>query len=281
MVRSITSDEFAYIGRCIYCDTDEGTLTDEHVSPFALNGRLILSNASCRDCSKVTSAVEWHVLRQMWGAARTEMGYRTRNKKGVEELYPVTVIRQRVKTVLNVPLKDALKTIELPIFRVPAALDGRAETRIECISKDQIDLVEPRTELANRLGADEVCSPSIDPSKFARFVAKCSLGYAIERYGIDAFESFYVRSAILGKTNDIGCWVGSSDRRELPVRNTPMSGGFRIFPDNDVLVKVKLFPRFDGAEYITVVGKLKQFHADQYRQTRNEREAPWSRRVSL
>jgi hypothetical protein len=200
--------------------------------------------------------------------------------KKARELYTNVVIRNGVETVLNVQLKDALKTIELPIFRVPAALDGRADTRIECISKDQIDLVEPRSALANRLGVDEVLSPTIDLNKFARFVAKCSLGYAIEQYGIGAFESFYIRSAILGKTDDIGRWVGSSDRRELPVRNTPMSVGFKILLNNDALVKIKLFARFDGAEYITVVGKMKQFYADQYRQVKSEREAPRSWRVS-
>lgn len=220
------------------------------------------------------------MLRQMWGAARTEMGYRTRNKKGALELYPVNVIRAGVQAVLNVPLKDALKTIELAIFRPPGVLEGRVNRNIECISKDQFDLVEQRTDLAKRLGVDEVCSPECDPSKFARFISKCSLGYAIERYGIDAFESFYVRAAILGKANDIGLWVGSPHTRELPVRKTPMSGGFRIFPDNDVLVRLKLFPRFDGAEYLTVVGKMKQFHADQYRQVRSEREAMRSWPVS-
>jgi hypothetical protein len=210
----------------------------------------------------------------MWGAARAEMGYRTRNKKGVDELYPLTVIRDGVKTFQEVPLKDALKIIELPIFKAPAVLDGRAfPNNIECISKDQVVLVEQRDSLAKRIGVDEVCPPDFDPNKFARFVAKCSYGYAIERYGIEAFESIYIRSAILGMTKDIGQWVGSPDTRELPVRKTPMSGGFRILPDNDVLVRIKLFPRFDGAEYITVIGKMKQFHADQYRLIKGGREA--------
>ncbi|MGA2652291.1 MAG: hypothetical protein ABSF28_17285 [Terracidiphilus sp.] len=274
MVRFITTPESTYIGRCIYCDATQGKLTDEHVSPFGLNGCLILSKASCLDCNKVTSALEFHVLRGMWGTARTEMGYQTRNEKGADDLYPITVIRSGVKTVQKVPLKDALKTIELPIFRPPAVLEGRVATRIDSISKDQFDLDEQRTDLARRLGVEEMCSPYCDPSRFTRFVAKCSLGYAIERYGFEAFESIYVRSAILGKTEDIGQWVGSPDTREFPVRNTPMSGGFKILPDNDVLVRIKLFPRFDGAEYITVVGKMKEIHADQYRLVKAGREAP-------
>jgi len=210
----------------------------------------------------------------MWGAARAEMGYRTRHKKGANYFYPLAVIQGGVKTVREVPLSDALKIIELPIFRAPAILDGRAfADNIECISKDKFEFVEQREDLAKRLGVDEVCAPDCDPDIFARFVAKCSYGYAIERYGIGAFDSVYVQSAILGHTKDIGRWVGSPDTRELPVRMTPMSGGFKILPDNDVLVRIKLFPRFDGAEYIVVVGKMRQFHADQYRLIKDKREA--------
>ncbi len=273
-MRVVTTKESTYVGRCIYCGETRGKLTEEHVSPFALNGLITLLAASCSECSKVTSRIEEYVLRRMWGAARAEMGYRTRHKKGTSDLYPLTVIQGGTKTVREVPLIDALKIIELPIFRPPASLDGRAIVGdIECISKDQFVLVEQREDLAKRLGVDEVCTPDCDPDIFARFVAKCSYGYAIERYGIEAFDSVYVCSTILGRTKDIGQWVGSPDTRELPVRKTPMSGGFRILPDNDVLVKVKLFPRFDGAEYIAVVGKMRQFHADQCRLIKDKREA--------
>lgn len=273
-MRFVTKKESTYVGCCIYCGTTQGKLTEEHVSPYGLNGCITLLGASCGNCAEITSQIELHVLRHMWGAARAEMGYRTRNKKRADELYPLTVIRGGVKTFQEVPLKDALKIIELPIFKAPAVLDGRtAPENIECISKDQFVLVEQRENLAKRIGVDEVCPPDFDPDIFARFVAKCSFGYAIERYGIEAFESFYIRSAILGITKDIGRWVGSPDTRELPIRKTPMSGGFRILPDNDVLVRIKLFPRFDGAEYITVIGKMKQFQADQYRLIRGGREA--------
>lgn len=203
------------------------------------------------------------------------MGYRTRNKKDADSLYQLTTVRDGIKSTRSVTLKDALKIIELPIFELPTILSGRPGTHVVSVSKDQFVLVESMEQLASRLGVDEVCPPNFDPHKFARFVAKCSLGYAVGRYGIDAFESLYVCSAIRGKANDIGRWVGSPDTREFPTRNTPMSCGFKIFPNNDVLVRIKLFPRFDGAEYIAVVGRMKEFHANQYRRIRGGREARW------
>jgi len=279
MVRFVTTKESSHIGRCIYCGATKGKLTEEHVSPFGLNGCVTLLEASCLDCNKVTAGVEQHVLRHMWGAARAEMGYRTRNKKDADSLYQLTSVRDGVKTTRSVPLKDALKIIELPIFDPPTILSGRPDTgHVGSVSKDQFVLVESMEQLASRLGVDEVCPPEFDPDKFARFVAKCSLGYAVERYGIDAFEYFHVCSAIRGKADDIGRWVGSPDAREFPTRKTPMSCGFRIFPNNDVLVRIKLFPRFDGAEYIAVVGRMKQFHADQYRRIRGGPEGGWPRK---
>ena len=70
MVRFVTTKESAHIGRCIYCGATKGKLTEEHVSPFGLNGCVTLLEASCLDCNKVTAGVEQHVLRHMWGAAR-------------------------------------------------------------------------------------------------------------------------------------------------------------------------------------------------------------------
>jgi hypothetical protein len=202
------------------------------------------------------------------------MGFRTRDKKARRgRLYPLTVIRNGIRQELKVPLADAIRVIELPIFEQAAALDRRCYLGgINCISKDSFVLKESKEQLASRLGVDEVCAPSFDPEVFARFVAKVCLGYAIERYGIGAFEVIYVRDAILGKSHDVGMWVGSPLSRELRVRETPMSIAFKILQDNDVIVRVKLFPRFDGAEYITVIGKMGQFHADQYRLVRFGRE---------
>lgn len=161
MVRFVTKKESTQVGRCIYCDVALGELTEEHVSPDGLNGCITLLNASCRDCAKITSQIELHVLRHMWGAARAEMGYRSRDKKGPEALYPLTVICNGIKSVRQVPLRNAFKIIELPIFKAPSTLDGRAlEDPIECISKDQFLLVERREDLAKRIGVDEVCPPT-------------------------------------------------------------------------------------------------------------------------
>lgn len=272
-VKIVTEKESTYVGCCIYCGATQVKLTEEHISPYGLNGLMTLLDASCLECAKVTSKIERHVLWNMWKPARKELGYRTRHEE--VSSYPLRVIQNGNEISMEVSHEDALKIIELPIFNAPAVLDGRACTEnIQYHSKDTFILKEQKEELTKRLGIDEVLPPAFDPDIFARFVAKCSYGYSIYQYGIQAFESIYVQSAILGKTRDIGQWVGSPETREFRICNTPMSAGFKILPDNDLLVRIKVFPRFNGAEYITVVGKMKQFHAEQYRLVRGGREAP-------
>jgi hypothetical protein len=96
---------------------------------------------------------------------------------------------------------------------------------------------------------------------FARFIAKMAYGYAVERYGLSAFEEVYVLSAILGESDDIGRWVGCPQFREFPVRPCNISVGYKIIPRDELVVRIKMFPRFDGAEYVVVIGKVAEGYA--------------------
>jgi hypothetical protein len=88
-----------------------------------------------------------------------------------------------------------------------------------------------------------------------------ALGYAVERYGLLAFEEIHVRSAILGAYDDTGRWVGCSDHREFPARpESRVSVGFAIISGDDLVVKIKMLAQFDGAEYVVVVGKVKAIY---------------------
>ena len=157
--------------------------------------------------------------------------------------------------------QDQWKVIQLPIFRLPACIDGHPYREgIECTSMDVFELGERGSDVAARHAADRVIPPRYRPEDFARFIAKMAYGYAVERYGLQAFETVYVLPAVLGESNDIGRWVGCSDRREFPVRQCNVSVGFRIIPGDDLVVKIKMFAQFDGAEYIVVVGKMKEIY---------------------
>lgn len=272
MPKKIYQREAIEIGRCIYCGMTDGELTDEHVSPYGLNGRLELIKASCveRDrslpekCGNITSRIEDTVLGSM-AVARAELGYRSRGRKKDPPRRMLVEKNGKVFSLKDIPYKDQWKIIRLPLFRQPAAIDGRPyESGIEVVTEgpmDQIELCERAEDIAQKHGVDRIVFPEYPPEIFARFIAKMAYGYAVGRYGLPGFEEVYVRSAILGRTNDIGRWVGCTGIKEFPVRETTISAGFGILPGMDIIVKLKLFPRFNGPEYVVVVGRVKEFHA--------------------
>jgi hypothetical protein len=52
------------VGKCIDCRKSDVALSEEHIIPYGLNGNQVLLDASCSDCSKITSALELDVLRR-------------------------------------------------------------------------------------------------------------------------------------------------------------------------------------------------------------------------
>src|SRR6266478_5809071 len=91
-------------GLCIYCGRTE-ELTDEHVVPFALGGNLILPDASCSECNKITSAFEQRVLRGFMQHARVAGHFPTRRPKERPTTIPIEIKQD-----------GQFKTVRLPSF---------------------------------------------------------------------------------------------------------------------------------------------------------------------
>ena len=258
--RVINTRESKQVGKCIYCGSTAGKLTEEHVTPHGLGGSLVLLEASCGDCRDVTSALELKILRQEFFAARAAMRTKTRRPKERLEPQPIRIQKDGEIRTIKALWQDQWKVIRLPIFPLPAHIDDRPYSGgISSHSMDIFELGERADDVAKKHGAHRVVMPDCPLEEFARFVAKIAYGYAVERYTLEAFDEIFITAAILGKTNDIGRWVGCTDRRQFPVRKEHnISVGFGIIPGSeDVIVKVKMFPQFDGAEYIVVVGRMK------------------------
>jgi hypothetical protein len=198
-------------------------------------------------------------------AARAALSTRTRRKKKRAAPYPMFVERAGQIERVDAVWQDHWKVIRLPIFPLPACIDGRPYTSgIECTSMDIFELSERGDEIAKKHNADSVLPPDYSAEEFARFVAKMAYGYAIDRYGLEAFESIYLLPAMLGETNNIGQWVGCSGLRELPVRQCIVSVAFKIIPPDDLIVKIKMFAQFDGAEYVVVIGRVKEIYRNYF-----------------
>src|SRR5437660_6760894 len=204
MRRIIDTRQTTEIGKCIYCGTTEGALSEEHVTPFGLSGLLVLLHASCERCRDITSALETTILRDQMSAARSALRTKTRHPKERAKPQPMLIEKDGERKTIHAFWQDQWKVIQLPIFPLPAHIDGRSYTSgIESTSMDQFELSEKGEEIAKRHGADKVLLRSYPVEVFARFIGKMAYGYAVERYTLNAFEEVYITSAILGQTDDI------------------------------------------------------------------------------
>lgn len=77
------------VGACIYCGDPEPPLTREHVLPRGLGGNeapdgfanaLVLQNASCQSCQKITQRIEEACLVAMMGPGRARLGLRRKDR---------------------------------------------------------------------------------------------------------------------------------------------------------------------------------------------------------
>gem|GEM_PF-1646012 len=74
------------VGRCIYCGSPEWSagqvrkLGDEHIIPEGLGGKLLLPEASCKDCEGLTSKFELEWLRSAFYTVRVQKRARKEEK---------------------------------------------------------------------------------------------------------------------------------------------------------------------------------------------------------
>ena len=87
--------------KCIYCGSSQDKLTDEHIIPEALGGRLVYRGASCDTCRRSIEAFEGRLANGLFGPARAVLAIestksaRTRTKLKVGRF----VDAKTVKTV--------------------------------------------------------------------------------------------------------------------------------------------------------------------------------------
>lgn len=263
------------IGQCIYCGQTEGTLQDEHIIPYGLNGTWELKAASCADCAEITSSFERDVLRKALIAPRVALGFRSYRPKKIPKTLPLEIDRGRGKEELDVPIEEHPAVAVLPRFEMPSWITSRTR-------RSGINLIGANTVYFGRIplpdfvkkykGTKLTGSVTYEPVAFARMVAKIAFGYCVARFGLDAVRNAYVLPAILGKAEDVGTWVGSTDGY-LP-KLTPAPEGRVIHAvgtdthEGDIIAIVRLFAWAVPGEYVVVVSPMPVGHYDDQTQGR-------------
>jgi hypothetical protein len=269
------------IGRCIYCGTTDGPLTDEHVLPRGLRGQLILYEASCSTCQRLINTFETAVLHKTWGLARTKLDFPTYNKRGRPRSARVDLQHWDTVVTRDIPIADAPAFIVLPRWHPPgyftgldipvgympakATPDGRPDT---CVIPADAGAVDRLKDSSLATGLRMVLPVTI--YSLARLLAKIAYGYIVYTYGMGQLAEVFVLPGILGQREDLARWVGGSEPSVLDSAvpySPPRLHQVAHAVDGDLVqVFIRLFARMDpqAPEYGVVVGRLRAAAVEQW-----------------
>ena len=258
---------YAPVGRCIYCGVVEVPLGmkrfhDEHIVPLALNGGLILPEASCRQCERtINKEIESRLLTEEYAQFRAKYGLPTRRKKKRKKAVKLPSI---AGGWINVPATEYTAPVPIYQFETARILSGappvpnsHAWTMDILLGGDEEVRLQKKYPLWTKAHTVRAM-----PYQFARFVAKVAYGFAVANLGIDCFKPL-ANDIILGRSDDYFRFIGS-EPREPPPSGWPAGGQHhfsivvRLVRDyiGLVVVDVKLFAEAGTPVYHAVVGEI-------------------------
>lgn len=212
-------------GACIYCGTRDGRLTDEHVVPKGLGGTLVLPQASCDDCARLTSQFEMRVLRGFLDRGRRALGIKGRkgHKRTVADTLPQTFIQPDESTrEVEAPWDDGVKVMHLPVFVLPAFLDPKrpmdpSVSQLDIMALDTLHFGLGQGELVREYQAQGMrFEDRMDVWAFVRMLAKIAHSYHVAVHGLFPLEQSPLVPIILGRRSDALNWIGNTSADPLP-----------------------------------------------------------------
>jgi hypothetical protein len=252
------------VGQCIYCGTKQPPLRAEHIIARALNGTLILPEASCDDCGKITGKIEGFNTQNLglFGPARYANRMRSRQRSKWPKVLPVGIQEEGGPEItIDVPLAEFPASISLPVLRSARWLDGEPDDGSPTRGSSWWT-----TRHEGRLQAfvrkwglkrgTRVFSGTVNPSQFSQMLAKIAHAAAVAEFGIDGFTPMALDLA-MGRSQSINYLVGCSpvEPQPPPKENHLHSIRFRSHgAGHPLLVEIRLFASFGAPRYHVVVG---------------------------
>jgi hypothetical protein len=251
------------VGRCIYCGKgpSAGKLSKEHIIPFGLSGTLILPQASCASCSKITCEIERFYLQRMIRDARIHLNLASRRMRRNKRQPPPLLIGRRILDSTSIRWDEVPKEQHpywLPTCGfAPAGLLTNADPN----HKPLVEMcLLPGQDWQARWGLQSPNSQLqmfIDSTRYARLLAKIAHAFAVATQGVDGFEPL-LRDIILDNADMAHRYVGGverdfDDRSPAPtVLHSIGLGNSAEF----VLVRLRLFSFIAGTpSYVIVAGR--------------------------
>jgi hypothetical protein len=264
------SKRYAAVGRCIYCrsDSKDADLSDEHIIPLGLDGKLILPRSSCSMCRDITSATELVVLRGLLGESRAQLGIRSkrskkRNRK-TQETFMVGIIENGKRVYREVHFSKLPTLMVMYVFEPPGILRGASPSETKVSFRLVFRSISPgASERAINLGGNVERATPADFSAFCKMLAKIAHAYAVAEYGAESFVPFLTDMIRLDSAIDpfYSYYIGGLSDNSFTVSD----GGALHKMDHSIVshegtdylsVRIQLFAQLEMPVYQVIVGKL-------------------------
>ena len=250
---------YVAVGRCIYCGSKED-LRREHIIPYALGSDVILPRSTCRNCAKITGNFEQVVLRGPMWPVRKLLRLKSRSKHAnAPKTKRLSIFRNGEKRQIEVPLEEYPVILYFPVFPPPGYGNEHYKNGIIFMGVDSICFGPKPEEVAKKYSADELILKErpYNYIEFAQTIAKIGYCYAVAEGQIKKIKGQpLLLSALLGKSKDIGKWVGTSLKYHV---YPELLHRLAIHEDNEknlLIVEVQLFANSSTPTYQVIIGHL-------------------------
>ncbi len=254
------STRFSPVNHCIYCETQDEQLTDEHIIPLGIGGALLLPQSSCTACAAITGAfIEQQCLRQLFQHIRLRYGFPTRRPRDRPKDFAAKVHASDEILDATIQLSD-LPTCAwaLPYFdTLPKSLNNEPEsdTTLYRIMSCFADQDAPMLDKVG--GGLPVSFGELKSDLFFRMLAKIAHAFAYALLGIDGFVP-HLQHFIKDGIGNVGHFIGNEPRTADDIRHvhrlelseycTPNGARF-------LTVRMNLFSFLHTPRYVVVVGE--------------------------
>ena len=205
--RAMSGHRYKPVGGCIYCGNTEPPLSDEHIVPYGLGGTLILPQASCARCAKITSLIELHCLRGIYRPAR--MHLRLPSRKGHPQTLPVEMEHGDTKTRVDLTIADHPGYLFSFDYEPPYILAGFEKLGVRLGGRLSIrNINQNNEERLKQLKGKVHMAADFDANTFARMIAKIAYSYAVAERGYGTFRPLVLDAILRATPEDMRYVIG-------------------------------------------------------------------------